>query len=146
MRRAKILATLGPASNNKETITRLLKAGMNAIRINRSHGTLEEHAAVIKIAREAAEELGEPLAVLVDLCGPKIRTGKLEKSSAQLIKGNRFTITNRAVAGDETQVSTNYTDIPKVVQPGETILLDDGALTLQVEEVTQTDVICRVID
>jgi pyruvate kinase len=146
MRRAKILATIGPASNNKETITRLLKAGMNAIRINRSHGTLEEHAAAIKIAREAAAELGEPLSVLVDLCGPKIRTGKLEKSSAQLIKGNRFTITSRDVVGDEVQVSTNYKDLPKAVRPGEAILLDDGALTLQVEEVTETDVIARVIE
>jgi pyruvate kinase len=146
MRRAKILATLGPASNTKETVTRLLKAGMNAIRINRSHGTLEEHAALIKLAREAADELREPLAILVDLCGPKIRTGKLEKSSAQLIKGNRFVMTSRAVIGDETQVSTNYEDLHKAVRPGETILLDDGALSLQVEEVTETDVICRVIE
>ncbi len=146
MRRAKILATLGPASNNKETITRLFHAGLNAIRINRSHGTQEEHAETIRIARETAEELGEPLAVLVDLSGPKIRTGKLEKSSAQLINGNRFTITTREVPGDETQVSTNYTDLPKVVEPGATILLDDGALTLQAEEVTDTDIVCRVID
>jgi pyruvate kinase len=146
MRRAKILATLGPASNNKETIARLIQAGMNAIRINRSHGTQAEHTETIRIAREVAKELGEPLAVLVDLSGPKIRTGKLEAASAQLINGERFVITSRDVPGDVSQVSTNYKDLPKAVRPGETILLDDGALTLQVEEVTETDVICRVID
>jgi pyruvate kinase len=146
MRRAKILATLGPASNNKETITRLITAGMNAIRINRSHGTQEEHTETIRIAREVAAELNVPLSILVDLCGPKLRTGKLEKSSAQLINGNRFVITSREIIGDETQVSTNYADLPKCVKPGETILLDDGALTLQIEELTETDIICRVID
>lgn len=146
MRRAKILATIGPASADKEIIIRLIQAGMNAIRINRSHGTLAEHTETIRLVREAAAELGEPLAVLVDLCGPKIRTGKLEAASALLIKGERFIITNRDVVGDATQVSTNYKDLPKVVQPGEIILLDDGALTLQVEEVTETDVICRVIE
>lgn len=146
MRRAKILATLGPASNSKENVIRLIKAGMNAIRINRSHGSQEEHAATIKTAREAAAELGEPLAILVDLCGPKLRTGKLEKSSAQLVKGNRFVITSREVLGNENEVSTNYPELPKCMKPGDTVLLDDGALTLQVEEVTEIDIICRVID
>lgn len=146
MRRAKILATLGPASNSKENVTRLLKAGMNAIRINRSHGSQEEHETTINTAREAAEELGEPLAILVDLCGPKLRTGKLEKSSAQLVKGNRFVITSREILGNENEVSTNYPDLPKCMKPGDTVLLDDGALTLQVEEVTDVDIICRVID
>src|ERR1041384_3884400 len=146
MRRAKILATIGPASANKEIIIRLIQAGMNAIRINRSHGTQAEHTETIRLVREAAQELGEPLAVLVDLCGPKIRTGKLENASAQLIKGERFTITSNDIVGDATQVSTNYKDLPKVVRPGEIILLDDGALTLQVEEETETDVICRVIE
>jgi pyruvate kinase len=146
MRRAKILATIGPASADKEIIRRLILAGMNAIRINRSHGTQVEHTEVVRLVREVAEELKEPMAVLVDLCGPKIRTGKLENASAQLINGNRFTLTTRDISGDETQVSTNYKDIPKVVGVGETILLDDGALTLQVEEVTDTDVVCRVIE
>lgn len=147
MRRAKILITLGPASREPETVEQLIAAGANGVRINMSHGTHEEKALDIERARGAAKKLGRPIAVLVDLSGPKIRTGELKDDQpVRLIQGAKFTITTRPVVGDEHQVSTNYQDLPRVVQTGTRMLLDDGALSLIVESTTDTDVVCRVID
>jgi pyruvate kinase len=128
-------------------IEKLIAAGANGVRINMSHGTHEEKTEDIKRARAAATKLGRPIAVLVDLSGPKIRTGELKDDQpVKLTPGSLFTITTRSVAGDERQVSTNYGDLPRVVQPGTRMLLDDGALSLIVESATDTDVICKVID
>jgi pyruvate kinase len=147
LRRAKILITLGPASREPHVIEQLLAAGANGVRINMSHGTQEEKAEDIRLAREAATRVGCPIAVLVDLSGPKIRTGELKNDQpVRLTAGQQFTITTRAVAGDEHQVSTNYPDLPRVVKPTTRLLLDDGALSLIVESTTDTDVICRIID
>ena len=147
MRRAKILITLGPASRERETVEQLIAAGANGVRINMSHGTHEEKAVDIERARAAAKKLGRPIAVLVDLSGPKIRTGELKDDQpVKLVSGAAFTITTRPVLGDEHQVSTNYPDLPRVVKPGTRMLLDDGALSLIVESATDTDVVCRVID
>src|ERR1044072_9620762 len=112
-----------------------------------SHGSHEEKAVDIERARAAAKKLQRPIAVLVDLSGPKIRTGELKDDQpVKLTPGALFTITTRAVAGDEHQVSTNYGDLPRGVQPGTRMLLDDGALSVIVESATDTDVICKVID
>jgi pyruvate kinase len=147
LRKAKILITLGPASREPEIIAQLLAAGANGVRINMSHGTHEEKAVDIARARAAAEKLGRSLAVLVDLSGPKIRTGELKDDKpVRLEAGALFTITTRPVAGDQNQVSTNYPDLPRVVQPGTRLLLDDGAIALTVESTTDTDVICRVVN
>lgn len=147
MRRAKILITLGPASREPDVIERLLAAGANGVRINMSHGTQEEKAEDIRLARETARKMSRPIAVLVDLSGPKIRTGELkEDKPVQLAAGQQFIITTRPVVGDAQQVSTNYPDLPRVVKTGTRLLLDDGALSLIVESSTDTDVICRVID
>lgn len=147
MRKAKILITLGPASRELHIIEELLAAGANGVRINMSHGTQEEKTEDIRLAREAATKVGCPIAVLVDLSGPKIRTGELKDDQpVRLTAGQHFTITTRRVAGDEHQVSTNYPDLPRVVKPATRLLLDDGALSLVVESTTDTDVICRVID
>src|SRR4051812_451458 len=114
MRKAKILATLGPASSSRETIDAMLRAGLNAVRINMSHGTQEEHAGRIRMAREAAEALGQPLAVLVDLSGPKIRTRGLKDGKAvELAEGQRFTITTREVEGTSEMVGTNFDHLPQ---------------------------------
>lgn len=146
MRRAKILATLGPASNNSETLEALIKAGMNAVRINMSHGTYEEHAATIERARAAAKKYNQPLAVLVDLSGPKIRTGKLKDGLAVFLEtGAKFIITSRDIEGSAEAVSTNYVEIPKLVEPGARVLLDDGAIELTVESVNETDVLTQVV-
>lgn len=147
MRKAKILITLGPASREPQIVEQLLSAGANGVRINMSHGTHEEKAVDIARARAAAEKLGRSLAVLVDLSGPKIRTGELKDDKpVRLEAGALFTITTRPVAGDQNQVSTNYPDLPRVVQPGTRLLLDDGAIALTVESTTDTDVICRVVN
>ena len=147
MRRAKILITLGPASREPEIVEQLIAAGANGVRINMSHGTHEEKTLDIQRARAAAEKLGRPIAVLVDLSGPKIRTGELKDDEpVKLVAGAAFTITTRPIIGDANQVSTNFHDLPRVVQRGTRMLLDDGALSLIVESANDTDVVCRVID
>jgi pyruvate kinase len=146
MRRAKILATLGPASNSAEIVEAMLKAGMNAARINMSHGTREEHAETIKTARAAAKKLKNALAILVDLSGPKIRIGQLENDAPVLLEaGAAFVITARDIVGNVREVSTNFKDLPKLVKKGDKILIDDGSLELIVKDKTETDVVCRVI-
>jgi len=147
VRRAKILATLGPASRETAVLEALLAAGMNAARINMSHGDQEEHAESIKRVRAAAERMKRPLAVLVDLSGPKIRTGVLKGGQPVALEANSlFTITTRSVVGDAREVSTNYPGMARDVRPGARLLLDDGAIELNVESTNETDLICRVIN
>ncbi len=147
MRRAKILVTLGPASRDVSVIEALITAGANGVRINMSHGTREEKSEDIRRARAAASKLKRPLAILVDLSGPKIRTRQLKDGHPVILeKGASFVLTTRQVAGDAARVSTNYSDLPRVVQPGAKILLDDGAIELLVESTNETDVVCRVIN
>lgn len=146
MRKAKILATLGPSSNQKFVIENMLKAGLNAVRINMSHGTQEQHAETIALARSVADEMGLPLSVLVDLSGPKIRTRTLENGeSIELMDRQSFTITTREVVGNSREVGTNFAQLPQAVETGARILLDDGAIELVVESKTETDVHCRVV-
>jgi pyruvate kinase len=146
MRKAKILATLGPASSSQEMIEKMLDAGLNAVRINMSHGTRDEQSATIAAARAAAASLEKPLAILVDLAGPKIRTRSLiEGRPVQLVEGQRFVITTEDVAGDNTRVATNYADLPSAVDPGARILIDDGAIELIVESETATEIVTRVV-
>ncbi|MGI8884146.1 MAG: pyruvate kinase, partial [Pyrinomonadaceae bacterium] len=140
MRRAKILATLGPASNTQKTIEAMINAGLNAVRINMSHSTQEEHAETIKTAKAAAKSLDKPLAILVDLSGPKIRTGLLQNAMPVILEtGAEFVITSRDIQGSIKEVSTNFKEIPKLVKKGDKILLDDGAIELKVKKVTKTD-------
>jgi pyruvate kinase len=146
VRKAKILATLGPSSNSPDVIAEMLAAGLNAVRINMSHGTGDEHAATIAHAREAAASMGLPLAILVDLAGPKIRTRTLHGGTPVVLKtGDNFSITIDDVEGDENRVSTTFAHLPKVVEPGTRILLDDGSIELAVESETASDVVTRVV-
>jgi pyruvate kinase len=147
MRRAKIVATIGPASRAPERLRELIRAGMDVARVNMSHGTRDSHGETIKHLREAAAELNRPLAILLDLSGPKIRTGLLKDNRAvQLLNDQQLTITTRDIVGDESIVSTSYAHLPQDVNPGDRILLADGLLELRVEEVNKTDVVCRVIN
>ena len=147
MRKAKILITLGPTSREPEVVEKLIVAGANGVRMNMSHGTNEEKAEDIARARAAAVRAGRPLAILVDLSGPKIRTRRLKDGQpVKLTAGSVFILTTEDIAGDEKRVATNYPELPRVVQPGTRLLLDDGALSLVVESTTDTDVICRVVD
>ena len=146
MRKAKILATLGPSSDSQEMIESMITAGVNAVRINMSHGTQEEHTATLEEARAAAAHLSKPLAILVDLSGPKIRTRTLKDGApVELKEGAEFTITTRDIQGTESEVATNFSGLPEAVEPGTRILVDDGAIELVVESETDTDIKCRVV-
>ena len=144
-RRAKIIATLGPASNDKDTIIELLRAGMDVARINFSHGDHQDHAQVIKLLRECAAELNRPITILQDLSGPKIRTGQLEEGSALLEEGAQFILTTDKISGNKEKVSVTYPDLPSSVAVGGRILLDDGRLELSVAKVKGNQVFTKVI-
>ncbi len=144
MRRAKIVCTLGPASGTAEQIEALVAAGMDCARLNFSHGSHEAHAETAKHVRDAAIKRKRPVAILADLCGPKMRCGKFPNGPIELVEGARFTLTNRDVPGDQHQVSQTYEPLPQDVVPGDHILIDDGLLKLRVVETTETDVICEV--
>lgn len=147
VRKAKILATIGPQSSDPQTLEAMMNSGLNAVRINMSHGNYETHATNIRNAREIAARLNHPLAVLVDLCGPKIRTGLLENNAPVKLKaGQLFTFTTRDIIGNAQEVSTTYKRMAQDVPPGARLLIDDGAIELRAVEVTATDVICRVIN
>ncbi len=139
MRRAKILATIGPASRDQSAFEAMLAAGIDGVRINMSHGTIEEKTADVQMARTTAAKMNRPLALLVDLSGPKIRTRTLKDHlKVELRTGQVFTITTREVEGDSTQVATNYPGMPNDVKLGDRILLDDGAIELLVESTSET--------
>jgi pyruvate kinase len=144
MRRAKIVCTLGPATSTPEAIDALVAAGMDCARLNFSHGTHESHGRIARMVREASRRAGRPLAILADLCGPKMRIGKFPGGPVELVPGQTFTLTTRDVDGDATQVSHIYEPLARDVVPGDHILLDDGLLNLKVLETTDTDVITEV--
>jgi pyruvate kinase len=145
MRRAKIVCTLGPASKEPAFIGHLIDEGMNVARINFSHGDYEDHAAVIAAVRRESEKRGRPVAILQDLQGPKIRVGRFKNGAIDLEPGADLVITTREVQGDETIVSTTYKGLPNDVKSGDTLLLDDGLLQLEVMAVEGTDVHTRVL-
>ncbi len=144
-RRTKIVCTIGPASGSAAMIEKLIRAGMNIARLNLSHGTKQEHASYIKKIRTISEKLGITVAILIDLPGPKYRTGILKGGSAVLKKGEQVILTTRDVEGDKNEVPVNLPTLPRDVKAGDLILLDDGAMELRVHEVRRTEVRCRVI-
>jgi pyruvate kinase len=144
-RRTKIIATLGPASQSKAMIRRLLEAGVNVIRLNMSHGTHDEHRAHVNNVRAVAKSLGKPVAILMDLCGPKIRVGRLKDGAMLLEDGTTVHVTSRQVVGENGLIPSQYRNIHKDVKKGERVLLDDGNLELSVLSVKGSEVACRVI-
>lgn len=144
LRRAKIVATLGPAASSYDQIRPLLDAGVNVARMNLSHGTYDVHEEVYRNVKRAAEDAGLPVAVLVDLQGPKIRTATFADGPQLLTAGDTFTITVRDVPGSKDIVGTTYNGLVGDVNPGDTLLIDDGRINLEVESTTDTDVVCRV--
>lgn len=147
MKKAKIVATIGPASRAPEKLRALLQAGVDVVRVNLSHGTHEEHAATIKAARETAAELARPLAVLLDLSGPKVRTGTLKDHQPVKLEANQqLTLTTRDIVGDATAISTGYANLPQDVTVGDRILLADGLIELRVEQVGKSEIVTRVIN
>ena len=146
-RKTKIVATIGPASNTRPLLERLVEAGMNVARLNFSHGSYEDHVEVIRTIRSISRTMSRPIGILLDLQGPKIRVGKLENGEPVRLKRNQsFAITNRDMAGTAAMVSTTYRALVTDVRKGDTILLDDGLIRLQVEKTRSRTVECRVIN
>ena len=145
MPRTKIVCTIGPSSASPEALERLVDAGMDVARLNFSHGTHVEHAAVIAAVRRLAERKGRPIAVLQDLAGLKIRIGDVAAGSVRLTAGSPFTLTTRSVPGDAREVSVSWPDLPRSVRPGDRVLLCDGEIELEAEDVGATDIRCRVV-
>lgn len=144
-KRTKIVATIGPSSCDAETLTSLIMAGMNVARLNFSHGSHEEHARYIKTIRTVSEKLKEPVAILQDLSGPKIRIGDFVENEITLVPGARFTLTAKKCTGTEKHVFINYPYLYREIKKGDTIMLDDGRRKLEVIAVHGHDVETRVI-
>lgn len=146
MRRAKIVATLGPATSSSEAILGLVEAGMDVARLNLSHGTYADHSAVYDRVRRASDESGRAIGILVDLQGPKIRLGRFASGPVLLSVGDAFTVTTEDVPGDAECVSTTYAGLPGDVAAGDTILIDDGRVALEVVTVDGPRVVTRVTE
>ncbi|MEW6189581.1 MAG: pyruvate kinase [Actinomycetota bacterium] len=145
MRRTKIVCTIGPASQSPKILKELMLAGMNIARLNLSYGSKEYHSRNISNLRRIAKELGIPIAILIDLQGPKIRIGGIHAGKVHLKAGSQFTLTARRVPGDQERVSINFPQILKDISPRDTIFIDDGLIQLLVKEKTESDVKCEVI-
>jgi pyruvate kinase len=143
--RTKIVCTIGPATGSAAVIEQLIKAGMNVARFNLSHGTYREHARHIQTVRKLSHRLAIPVAILIDLPGPKYRTGKLKDGQARLKKGAQIILTTRQVKGDDVVIPVNLPTLTQDIKVGDTVLLDDGAMQLKVLERQGTEVRCKVM-
>ena len=146
MRKTKIVATLGPATNEVDIIKKLIEAGLNAARFNFSHGSYEEHGQRMDNFIQAREEMHAYVPMMLDTKGPEIRTGDFADGAVNVTAGQKFTITTDDVIGDETKVSVTYKGITNDVNIGSTILIDDGLIELKVEEINGSNIICTVMN
>jgi len=146
MRKTKIVATLGPASNSPEKIRELIRAGVDAFRLNMSHGTLDEHLDTIKKIRRAGRENGREPAIIQDLCGPKVRVGAMEDGAVELQAGHEVVVTTEQVTGTSKMFSTQYDKLPQDVRPHDRILLDDGTIALEATRIEGNRIFCKVLN
>ena len=144
-RKAKIVATIGPATDNEITIQHMIRAGMNVARLNFSHGTHEGYKKTIETIRKLSKRLGQPICILQDLQGPKIRTGELATEGFGLIKDDIVTFINTPTSKDINKIPVDYPELPQLLTTGNTLLLDDGKLHLEVTEVSETEFKAKVI-
>ena len=145
MKKTKIVCTIGPASKSVETIRELINAGMNVARLNFSHGEHQGHKKTLDDIREISEEMQRPVAILQDLSGPKIRTGKIVEKGIELKPGKELILTTDDIIGDGNRVSVTYKLFPEEVAPGHQVLLADGIMELKVKEIKNNDVVCEII-
>lgn len=141
----KIVCTIGPASNNEEVITKLVQAGMNVARLNFSHNTHEYHLDSINLIKKVRAKLHAPVAILLDTKGPEIRLRTFREGFVYLQEGATFTLTTREVEGTDEICTISYTDLPRQLELGTRILIDDGKICLEVSEIEDTDIHCRVL-
>lgn len=147
MRKTKIICTLGPASRNEKTLEEMLLKGMNVARLNFSHGTHEYHKESIEMFRRVRDKLRLPAAIMLDTKGPEIRIGLFKNDEKVTLKtGQLFTLTSRSIEGTENEVSVSYKDLPSELKVGDRLLIDDGKIYLEAESITDTDIVCRVLD
>ncbi|MFG6383317.1 MAG: pyruvate kinase [Lachnospiraceae bacterium] len=146
LRKTKIICTLGPATDKDDVLKQLMIEGMNVARFNFSHGSHEEQGERLKRVQKLREELGLPIATLLDTKGPEIRLGDIKDGKAQLVAGQKFVLTTEEILGDETKVSITYKDLVNDVTKGCRVLIDDGLIELGVDEVTKTEIICHVVN
>ncbi|WPB72787.1 pyruvate kinase [Archangium violaceum] len=144
MRKAKIICTLGPSSDSAEVIEELIRSGMNVARLNFSHGSHDQHRRRVNLIRRASKKLGMPVAILQDIQGPKIRLGKFEGGCLEVKTGQTVVVTTRELLGCENIIPTPIRSLPRDVEPGHPILLDDGRVRLRVKKVQGKDVTCTV--
>ncbi|MEO8431783.1 MAG: pyruvate kinase [Acidobacteriota bacterium] len=145
MPRAKIVCTIGPASESPAILEQLVLGGMDVARLNFSHGTHAEHAANIRSLREIASRTGRPLAILQDLAGIKLRLGEMAGGPARIETGSRLVLTTREVPGDAREITVTYPELPRSVRAGDTLLLADGDVELEAIETSDQDIVCRVV-
>ena len=145
MRKTKIICTIGPASDNEETLTQMCNNGMNVARLNFSHGTPEEHQQKIDLVKKVREKLGLPIAIMLDTKGPEYRIKTFENKKIMLKDGDRFIFTTEDIAGNEEKVSVNYKHLTDDLEKGDRILVNNGLVIFEVEEISGCDVICTVI-
>ena len=146
MRKTKIICTLGPSTDKDGVLRELVANGMNVARFNFSHGSYEEHKGRLDMLKAVRAELNKPVAALLDTKGPEIRLKEFKNGVEMLEAGQTFTLTTREVEGTKEICSVTYKDLPQDVQPGGTIMLDDGLIMLHIEQVTDTDIICTVLN
>ena len=144
IKKTKIVCTLGPVSENEETLRELIKNGLNVCRLNFSHGSHEEHKGRMDLVKKLREELNMPTAILLDTKGPEIRTGKFDAPEVLLEEGQTFTITMKDVMGNKEMCTVSYKGLANDVKAGDTILIDDGLVGLTVKEVNGDDIVCEV--
>ncbi|XOV69305.1 MAG: pyruvate kinase [Fluviicola sp.] len=145
MKRTKIVATMGPSTAKRDVLKQMFESGVNVCRLNFSHGTHEDHEDIIRMIRDLNTETGMSVAILADLQGPKIRTGKMTDNGILLEEGNEVKITTKDVLGTSERFSINYQDLPRDVKPGERLLLDDGKFTLEIVDSNGKDEITAKI-
>ena len=146
MKRTKIVCTIGPATMDKEVLKKMMLAGMNVGRFNFSHGSFEDQEKFFTPFVQAREELGLPVATLLDTQGPEIRTGKLVENPVVLEAEKEFTLVNDEIVGDSSKVTVTYKELYKDVNPGTTILIDDGKIELEVVRIDGKDVVCKIMN
>lgn len=145
MRKTKIVCTIGPSSSDEEVFKRMCKAGLNVARLNFSHGTHEEQLAKINMIKKVREELNLPIAIMLDTKGPEYRIKTFKNDKIMLKDGDTFTFTTKDIEGDETRVSVNYEGLVNDLKVGDRVLVNNGLVIFDVENITDTDVICRVV-
>ena len=146
MRKTKIICTIGPASESEEKLRELMIAGMNVARFNFSHGSHEEHKKKFDRVIKISNELGIPVATLLDTKGPEIRLKDIEGGKTELVAGQKFILTTEDILGNNEKVSITYKNLKNDISAGTTILIDDGLIEMVVDSIEETDIICTVVN